>query len=110
MTITYSNGTRIDAIILARDEQRLRVALKGSDDLADFTCLNGTWISEELEPVQIQFEWQKRGSQPTLPETEFICSRELASRLIHLLVTGKNTDDEPVPDKLLCLAASGAVA
>ncbi len=110
MTITYSNGTRVEAIVLARQEDRLRVAIKDSDDLADFTLLNGTWVSEQLEPVQIAFEWQKRASTPTLPESDFICPQELASRLIHLLLAENPVEEEAVAERPRTFAAGGAVA
>ena len=90
MTIKYANGTMIQAVVVQRDDQRLRVAANGSDDVAEFTCADGTWLSEDRQPVQIEFQWQKRGSKPKFSEKRFICSRKLASRLIRSLVTGSN--------------------
>jgi len=50
---------------------------------AEFTCVEGMWISENFEPVQIQFEWQR--SQQLGFGTDRICTEALASWLIDVL-------------------------
>ena len=58
MILIYRDGRSAEGILLSRTELTLRVALKDHDDVAEFNQFNGIWFSEELEPVQIEFEWQ----------------------------------------------------
>lgn len=85
MTITYSNGTILEATVLTHDEQAIRAIAPGSPDVLQFTQLHGIWFSEELEPVTIEFAWQRRGSSFTPAEGDFICAKQLADKLIGLL-------------------------
>ena len=102
MTIQYRNGNRYEAALIARTENTIRVAPRGADDVMEFTNVNGTWVSEDCEPVQIEFEWQRRGRQPEVSEADCICSEELASRLIHLLLSGEEEATGTAPlDQLL---------
>jgi hypothetical protein len=86
--IQFGNARAVEAMILSRQDDIMRVALKGSDDALVFRCLNGTWISEELEPVEISFQWQRRLARDPMSEADYLCSKELAARLIHLLLNG----------------------
>jgi hypothetical protein len=88
VTITYSKGTVLDAILLSHDEHEIRAAVAGIDDTLTFTCVHGTWISEDLEPVSIGFAWQRTGTAPALTEGDCLCPRDLAARLIHSLFNG----------------------
>lgn len=79
MTFTYSNGTKVEGIILARSETWMRVAVRGCRDSVEFVAgPDGTWVSESGETVQI-------GSRPVAAVAadldEFICPRDLAERL-----------------------------
>jgi hypothetical protein len=84
-----------------RHEHTIRVAVKGGDDLLEFQDFNGTWISEDLEPVRIDFEWQKHGRKVEVTEADCICSQELAARLIHLLLSGEEEEGQTAapPDR-----------
>jgi len=98
MIVRYTDGTSQEGILLARGENRMRVALRNSDDVAEFTEVNGIWVSEDCEPVQIEFAWQKKSKQAVVREADCICSHELAARLIHLLLSGDSTEPcETVP-------------
>jgi hypothetical protein len=68
----------------------MRVAVRGGDDPVELTDISGVWISEDCEPVQVQFAWQRKTQAQIVEEAECICSHELASRLIHLLWNGTN--------------------
>ena len=106
MTITYPNGRVRKAIVLSHEEHEIRAAAAGCDDVLVFTRIQGTWISEELEPVTFEFEWQLRAVPPTWSENEYICPKELADRLISTLLAG----EEPGPadaDKLHVFSQDG---
>ena len=85
VTITYPNGTFLRAIVLAHEENEIRAIATGCDDALAFTRIHGTWISEEIEPVTIEFEWQRRGVPSACSEDDFVCPTELATRLIQTL-------------------------
>src|ERR1039458_4973537 len=58
VTITYPNGIILEAIVLSHEENEIRAIAAGCDDVLAFTRIHGTWISEEIEPVAIEFAWQ----------------------------------------------------
>src|ERR1035437_3846740 len=60
----------------------------GCGDVLAFTRIHGTWISEEIEPVAIEFAWQRRRTSPAISEDDCVCSKELATRLIQSLFRG----------------------
>jgi hypothetical protein len=92
MTIRYADGRVAEAVILARTENTMRVALKDSDDVADFVAADGAWLSEDLGPVQIEFAWQRHGRRHVIEEADCICPSELAARLIDLLLNESGED------------------
>jgi len=93
MTITYANGQTIKAALVVRTDNRLRVAVAGCDDLTEFTEINGTWVSEDCEAVRIDFGWPARANRE-YQEEDYICSQDLAARLIHLMLN-PDEDEEP---------------
>jgi hypothetical protein len=82
MTIKYTDGRTVQGAILSRSDNVIRAALKVGDGAVKFTRLNGTWIAEDREPVQIEFAWQRHSRSEVVAEADGICSKELASRLI----------------------------
>jgi hypothetical protein len=88
MIITYRNGTSVEGCILLRGDNWLRAAIKGSEGVVVLTCVNGTWISDDSAPVEVVFEWQRRSRKEAISESDCVCSKELAARLIHLLLIG----------------------
>ena len=88
MTITYLNGTVFEAVVLSHEENAIRAIAPGCEDVLVFTRIQGTWISEELEPVAIEFAWQRRGTSPSTSEDDCVCSKKLAARLIAMLLSG----------------------
>lgn len=85
MTIRYANGQTIQAALVVHTEDRIRVALAGSDDLTEFIQINGTWVSEDCEAVHIDFGGHPR-SHRAYQEEDFVCSKDLAARLVRLLL------------------------
>ena len=90
MIIRYNNGQTFEAALLSRTEDTMRVAARGSEDVLELKQIHGTWITDDCEPVQVEFAWERRKSAAAVTEAECICPRELAARLIHLLVSGED--------------------
>jgi len=90
MFLTYADGSRTEAFLLARSENRIRVAIPGQDDTIELTDIHGAWVSEDCEPVRVEFAWQKKSQAEILSEADCVCSQDLAARLIHLLWAGSD--------------------
>ncbi len=90
MTIRYSNGYQYEAILLSRTDERMRVAVEGSDDVVELTQIHGAWVSDDCEPVQVEFAWTRQQATQEISEEDCVCSHDLAARLIHLLFAGEN--------------------
>ena len=95
MTITYANGQTIKAAVVVRSENWMRLVLAGTEDVTEFNLVNGTWISEDCEPVQIEFG-PARLVYREYKEEDFVCSKELASDLIRMLLNGDEDEEEEV--------------
>ena len=94
MTITYANGTVLTAIVLSRDEEKIRAIAPGCDDVLAFTRIRGAWVSEELEPVTIQFECKTATGAPAeYSDDDYICPKELAASLIQTLLGACERDE-----------------
>ena len=77
--ITYLDGTVLKAIPLTYDQHEIRAVAPGTEDVLVFSRVHGTWISEEIEPVTIEFEWQRRVATPVPDENDCICPKELSA-------------------------------
>ena len=93
MIITYANGRTIHGVILTQNHDTIRVAVDGGHDAVQFTKLFGTWVSDDCEPVQIRFEWERTAPKAEVSVEDCICPKELAAELIHRLFSGD--EDEP---------------
>ena len=89
MIIRYLDGNEAEAVLVARSGNRMRVAMRGSDDFVEFAERNGMWISEDCEPARIEFEWQRAVRAERVTEADCICSPELAAHLTRLLFAGE---------------------
>jgi hypothetical protein len=97
MTITYANGQTIKAALVVRTDNRLRAVTAGSDDVTEFTQISGsTWASEECEAVRIEFGFPK-SINLAYAEEDFICPKDLAAQLIHLLPDPEEDEDLSMP-------------
>src|SRR4051812_7239181 len=88
VTIRQTDGETVEGVVLTRTEYKMRVALKNAADAAVFVWVDGTWISEDSEPVDIEFEWRRHERREPVTEADCICPQELAARLIDGLVSG----------------------
>jgi hypothetical protein len=97
MTIRYSNGQTFEAALLSEAEHTMRIAIKGSDDVLELKQINGTWVSEECEPVEVDLSWTRQQQLDSIRAEDCICSPELAAKLLHLLFSGENEPDAKAP-------------
>jgi hypothetical protein len=97
MTIQYADGRTVQGYILSRSDNSLRAVLSGCDGAVRFTRLHDRWIAEDCEPVQIEFAWQRRSWREMASEADCACSKELASQLIHLLLSGNDWRELVMP-------------
>lgn len=97
MTIRYSNGQAFKAVLLSQTEDRMRIAVQGSDDVLELRQINGAWISEDCEPAHVEFTWARQSSANDVTEEDCICPPELAARLLHLLFSGENEPETRSP-------------
>jgi len=83
--VKYKNGRVLRGIVLTLGDHKIRVAIQGSDDAVEYRMVSGAWISEEIDSVTIEFEWEKRRN--TIPsQDDCICDKRLAGRLIARLL------------------------
>jgi hypothetical protein len=88
MTIRYNNGQIFEAVLLSQAETTMRLAIEGHDDIIELNLVHGVWVSDECEPVHVDFAWTARPSAPAMNEDDCMCSHDLAAHLIHLLYAG----------------------
>jgi hypothetical protein len=94
VNITYEGGTVVDAVLLSRQGDKLRAAIRGDcNETREFTRVKDRWISEQCELVVIEFEWQRNPAAKVPTEEDCICSKELAAKLIARLQAGAPTDE-----------------
>jgi hypothetical protein len=79
----------------------------GESDVRTFRRIHEVWISEECEPVAVEFAWQRHGAVNVLDEVDCICPKKRASRLISMLLAGEGADDL-LGDSLSVLSAEGS--
>jgi len=104
MTIRYANGKTIEAVLLSRTEKLMRVALQGSEDVLVLNDVNGSWVTDDGEPVEVCFAWQRAAAAPVCEE-DFICPSELAAQLIEML---RNCEQPEKHAKSLAMAIPAA--
>jgi hypothetical protein len=102
MTIRYNNGYQIEGVLLSRNDTAMRVAVTGSEDVLHLNQINGTWVTEDCEPVHVDFAWAKKEELPVVTLDDCICSKELAAELLHLLFSG----DQDAEAEAAALSAS----
>ena len=51
--LSFSDGRRVDALLLSASADRLRVVIPGRGDTVEFRLVEGRWISDRGVPVEI---------------------------------------------------------
>lgn len=54
--IRYTDGRALQAVILALGDQKVRVAIEDSDDVAEYRLISHRWVSEDCEVVTFVFD------------------------------------------------------
>jgi hypothetical protein len=93
MTITYADGTVVEALLLSYKEPVLRLAVTGDDDVRVFKCIDAVWRAEDGEEVQVKPSWPADRPAPVPEESHFICSEGVARQLIGNLMNGSEMQD-----------------
>ena len=103
MTIRYQNGRAFEAMTLSRGEDAMRVLLRGSEDVIELTRRYGAWVTEDCEPVAI--EYSSRPASAEISEDDCICPAGIAAQLIGLLYKDSSEDPPRFPHQAVeCLA------
>jgi hypothetical protein len=55
MLVHYSDGRVLLGILVSLNGHQVRVAVKDTEDIAEFKLLNGVWVSECCEAVTFHF-------------------------------------------------------
>lgn len=93
MTITYADGTVVEALLLSFKESVLRLAVAGDDDVRVFKCIDTVWRAEDGERVQVKPSWQADRPALVPEESHFVCSEGVARQLIGNLMNGSEMED-----------------
>jgi hypothetical protein len=72
-----------------------------------FTRIHGTWISEKIKPVAIEFAWQRLGPSPATSEGDCACPKKLAAHLIRTSFAG-GEPKEVLADTLYAFSTEGS--
>jgi len=110
MTIYRADGNRIEAALLARYQHAVRVAVRDGDDAVEFKEWNGTWISEDCEPVWIDFDGDERAREPLSQECGLLCPPEPVRRAIGVLRRDRRNDCEASPEDFPTVGAGRRVS
>lgn len=54
MMLLFENGLRVDAVLLATSDYRMRVVVPGKEDVTELRLIKDQWRSEEGEAVDIE--------------------------------------------------------
>jgi hypothetical protein len=90
MIIIFPDGTRLQADLSMRSADTLLVVVPGQVATCVFTRMSGVWISEDDDPVTIEFHREKRPSAVPLDDPN--CGKPLASHLIARLLDPSDGD------------------
>ena len=51
--LVFPGGRRVDAVLLSASEDRLRFAIAGRADTTELKWIEGRWVGESGEPVEL---------------------------------------------------------
>ena len=96
MTLRYQSGLVKNALLLARGEDTIRVMLEHQDDAIEISRLNGIWVTQECEPVELG-QAEQHPAPATPDDADYICPPEVVARLLRLLFSGEDEQEPNSP-------------
>ncbi|HLK50278.1 MAG TPA: hypothetical protein VKT49_19180 [Bryobacteraceae bacterium] len=54
MMLLYENGLRVETVVLATSDYRMRVIFRGAKDTTELRLLQDQWMTEEGDAVDIE--------------------------------------------------------
>ena len=54
LTISFADGRMLEAVLLAVSRDRMRLAIQGRAETAEFRLVDGEWTSEEGEKIELE--------------------------------------------------------
>ena len=54
MMLLFEDGLRVEAVLLATGDYRMRVVVRGANDATELRLIKDQWMSEEGEAVDIE--------------------------------------------------------
>ena len=54
MLLLYENGLRVETVLLATSDYRMRVVMRGGTDATELRLIKDQWMTEEGEAVDIE--------------------------------------------------------
>jgi hypothetical protein len=54
MTIRYQSGIRVEAVLLAADSERMRVAIDSQSDTIELRRVDACWYTEEGAEIELE--------------------------------------------------------
>ena len=92
----------------------MRVAIEGCDDSLDLKRIDGVWVTEDCDPVEVDFAWDRGASAETVvTEVDCICPAELATRLVDMFLHPRRDDvptETELPGRRVAVAAMRQMA
>ena len=79
MRISYGDGSSREGMILALAGRELRVAIRGTDDPAQFSLVGDAWIAEDGRKVTFAFPLGVAGSQQFLTAIQEVALEGLSA-------------------------------
>ena len=62
MVLNYADAGKMEAVLLARMEKKIRVAVAGSNDVLKLDDEHGAWVTEDCERRVIQTQSGQQGA------------------------------------------------
>ena len=54
MMLLYENGLRVETVVLATSDYRMRVVMRGGTDTTELRLIKDQWMTEEGEALDIE--------------------------------------------------------
>jgi hypothetical protein len=83
--VKYKNGKTLEGIVLAMGSQSMRIAIKGSDDAAEYRRVSDRWVSDDCEVVTFELA-EEEFSTENPSEVPAILASEVQPAVLHRIM------------------------